>query len=147
MLTTADMCVSLRGKRILVVEEDDRLFCALTGALHEAGCETFGLLAHFPDAAATIPESHVDAALVDVEWRGTPFQMLVKRLNERNIPVLFIGPQLPVSAAGAHRAPKHLRKPFTEQQLLDGMVAIVGTPPEPIRLQSPAAEMNQRLSS
>ena len=118
---------SLFGKRILLVEEDDRLYCALKDALRAAGCETIGLPAHFPDVSAIVPGSHVDAALVDISWSGRRLSAITRQLDERSVPIPYIGTLgtsgLPVRAPAA----KPLRRPFTEQELLDGMLETINS--------------------
>lgn len=121
----------LHGKRILLVEGDDRLYLALSTTLRDAGCQIAGLLAHFSDAApVTVPSQHIDAAVIDVGWTGVSFASIAEQLDGRSVPILYIGVEELGGLPASSRLFKQLRKPFTERELLDGLFeAINGCSP------------------
>jgi hypothetical protein len=109
---------SLVGKRVLLIEDDDRLFYALRGALLVAGCEVVG--GAFSEVPSLIPIGHADIAIVDGGPHSSSFVMLAQRLAQHRIPTIFIGTDLPPALLpGCVR----LMKPFTEQALLESLVA------------------------
>src|SRR5690606_4576637 len=80
----------LRGKRGFMVEDDDRLYCALKDTLNDAGCETFGLFTAASENLYAVPSSQFDVALVDVSRRDARFARVIQSLNERGVPMLLI---------------------------------------------------------
>lgn len=115
--------VSLYGKRILVVEDDDRLYHALKDSLEDVGCEIFGSCERMSGALDSVPSSHLDAALIDLD----PLSMqsvasLAGRLNNRGVPILLITGRISGELPRMLRSYRHLKKPFTERELLDSMV-------------------------
>jgi hypothetical protein len=120
-----DNALSLDGKRILLVEEDDRLYCVLKHALQDIGCEVFGSSAHLAGLWGSAPVARVDAALIDNS--ETPqVSALIRQLSSSGVPIVLI------AARDSHervqsRAPcARLTKPFTEEDLLYGIVEAVG---------------------
>ena len=112
----------LRGKRIILVEANDALFCALKDALEDAGCEVVG--SPLSEACLLVPFANADAALVDNASADAAFEALARVLAERQIPTIFIAPEPPGGMLS--RWQTHLRKPFTEQELLQSVCAAVG---------------------
>ena len=116
---------SLRGKRVFVVEDDDRLYCALKETLQEAGCETFGSSSAISRSLDAAPESYFDLALIDVCRQDPQLVALVRRLRERRVPMLLIRPgRSPHPTSPAHTR-GCLTTPFTEQELLEGVLEII----------------------
>jgi DNA-binding response OmpR family regulator len=109
---------SLHGMRILLVEEDDRLYCALKETLEDAGCEVLELLARLPDTSEIMPTSHIDAALVDLSWHGLPMTTIARQLGLRRVPTLCIGTVGSAEQFVGIGSVQELQKPFTEQELL-----------------------------
>lgn len=128
-LAPAAARADLYGKRILVVEDDDRLYCALKDTLQDAGCEVFGTCTHVSGLWDAVPNTYVDAALI-----GTPqgsvglsqFASLARQLTERGVPILLM------TSRTAQRMPGNaqhssLVRPFTEQDLIYGIAAALST--------------------
>jgi DNA-binding response OmpR family regulator len=118
---------SLQGKRVFVVEDDDRLYCALKEALQEAGCETFGSSSAISKSLDAIPESYFDLALIDVSREDTHLKALVRRLQDRQVPMLLITADRSRRPASPARLPGCLNTPFTEQELLEGVLEVIGS--------------------
>lgn len=106
---------TLKGKRILLVEENDQLYRALTDALQDAGCEVLGAAAFMPRGMGLLPLTRIDVAVIDVANTQTAMT-LVRELRRGGIGCVLIAPHsLSPDAALSCR---HLSKPFSEQQLL-----------------------------
>ena len=116
----------LRGKRVFMVEDDDRLYCALKDTLHDAGCETFGLFTAASENLYAVPTSQFDLALIDVGRLDPRFTCVIQNLNERGVPILLITGRTRTDLPPQLQARPWLAKPFTEQDLLDGIASIIG---------------------
>lgn len=103
----------LVGKRVLIVEEDDLLFGALSAALQDAGCETFGALGTPEGAMFLMPSSAVDVALLDIDFRRVEATRLVRQLRGRGVPLVLVSADNRLQRYG-----RLLRKPFTEEELI-----------------------------
>ncbi len=108
-----------------MVEDDDRLYCALKDTLHDAGCETFGLFTVVSETLNAVPESHIDVALIDVSRHDLRCVAFVRQLHRRGVPVLLIAPRRSEDLPSPLRSCTRLAKPFTEQDLLDGIAEVL----------------------
>ncbi|MDY0068082.1 MAG: hypothetical protein RBS02_17065 [Steroidobacteraceae bacterium] len=115
----------LRGKRVFMVEDDDRLYCALKDTLNDAGCETFGLFTAASENLYAVPSSQFDVALVDVSRRDARFARVIQSLNERGVPMLLITGRSRTDLPAQLQRRPWLAKPFTEQDLLDGIANVI----------------------
>jgi DNA-binding response OmpR family regulator len=131
---------SLRGKRVFVVEDDDRLYCALKEALQDAGCETFGSSSAISKSLDAVPESYFDLALIDVSREDSQLAALVRRLRERGVPMLLITAE---RSSQPHR-PGYLSAPFNEQELLAGALEVIDYSARPRSLQTAAVVHSPR---
>jgi DNA-binding response OmpR family regulator len=118
--------LALDGKRILLVEDDDRLYCLLKNALQDLGCEVFGSSARLVSLWGSASAAHVDAALID-NSDTPPVSALIRQLGKSGIPILLIGACDSSEGSGSHRRCPRLTKPFTEEDLLYGIVEALGT--------------------
>jgi PAS domain S-box-containing protein len=108
----------LRGKRVLVVEDEPLVALDIAGNLKAAGAEVAGPAGTEDAALQLIEETVFDGALLDANLHGRGVDAIAAALTRRGIPFLFVtgnGRQaLPESFA---KAPV-LSKPFSEEQLL-----------------------------
>jgi DNA-binding response OmpR family regulator len=117
---------SLKGSRILIVEDEYLLADDLCHALTEAGAEVLGPIASVDEATAYIAgEPSIDAAVLDVNLRGDMVFPVADALLERNIPFAFAtgydGWALPDRFAGAPR----VEKPFKGHKVLAVLAPLV----------------------
>jgi DNA-binding response OmpR family regulator len=127
--------LTLDGKRILLVEDDDRLYCLLKHALQDIGCEVFGCSAHLVSLWGRAPTAHVDAALID-NSEAPPVSALIQQLGSSGVPILLIGERDSPSSSGSKPRCAHLTKPFTEEDLLYGIVEAIGGRSADVRLSA-----------
>jgi DNA-binding response OmpR family regulator len=104
---------SLKGSRILIVEDEYLLADDLSHALSDAGAEVLGPIASVEDATAFIAgEPSIDAAVLDVNLRGDMVFPVADALHARGVPFAFATGYdqwaLPERFAGAPR----VEKPF-----------------------------------
>jgi CheY-like chemotaxis protein len=109
---------SLRGKRILVVEDEPLVSMDIEASLSGAGCEVVGPASHLERAKALVAERDCDAALVDANLGGHPVDELAAMLMRRDIPFAFVTGYGRESLPRAFHEAAMLAKPFSQDQLL-----------------------------
>ncbi len=110
----------LRGRRILVVEDESMIWMLIEDGLSEEGCVVVGPASQLDDALRAAADDAIDAALLDVNLGGRPVYPVADVLARRGIPFAFL---TGYGAGGIQEAYRHhpvLKKPFT----LNGLVAL-----------------------
>jgi PAS domain S-box-containing protein len=108
---------TLKGKRVLVVEDEPLLSMDTEASLREIGCEVIGSAGTLAQAKQLIAGSGFDAALLDANLAGQPVDELAVALTQRNIPFAFVtGYGREALPRGFHEA-LVLGKPFSKSQL------------------------------
>jgi len=116
---------SLRGKRILIVEDEPLLSMDMEASLTEAGCEVCGPAGTVDKAKRLIAGTECDAALLDANLAGHSVDELAAALTQRNIPFAF------VTGYGREALPQGFRdaivlgKPFSKDQLRSVVQALL----------------------
>ena len=116
----------LRGKKILLVEENDQLYRALRESLTDAGGEVLGAIAFMPKGTGLVPLARIDVAIVDASYRSSHSVHLAREFTQRGIPCVFIAAEPSPALAGGECT--FLSKPFTEEQLLDSVTSLISGP-------------------
>ena len=125
----------IRGKRVLVVDDEPLITMDVTDILSEAGCEIAGPADNLDKAMSIINNTEFDAAILDVNLQGQRIDELALELTRRNVPFAFL------SGYGRDGLPPGfgqallISKPFNSAQILD-VVA---------RLTEPSGKMLTRL--
>ncbi|PVX30034.1 response regulator [Sphingomonas pokkalii] len=89
--TSAEAVATIRGKRLLIVEDEPLVALELSAILGEAGCEVIGLAATAGEAMAAIrSDSMIDAVLLDGNLQGALVDDVAGALATRGIPFLFV---------------------------------------------------------
>lgn len=110
---------SLRGRRILVVEDEPLVALELATILADAGAEVIGPAATARQALALIDDAGPEVALVDGNLQGETVDDIAAALAARGVPFLF------VSGYGRENLPEGFEtvsivtKPFSTAILLD----------------------------
>ncbi len=79
----------LRGKRILIVEDDVLLALHIEGILHEAGAETIGPADTVEYANQLVQDDGLTGAILDIRLHDDEVWPVARQLRERNVPFLF----------------------------------------------------------
>ncbi|MEP7173948.1 MAG: HWE histidine kinase domain-containing protein [Aestuariivirga sp.] len=109
----------VRGKRVLVVDDEPLIAMDVTDILTEAGCEIAGPAETVEKAMSVINTTEFDAAILDVNLQGQRIDDLALELTRRNIPFAFL------SGYGRDGLPPGfgqallISKPFNSVQILD----------------------------
>lgn len=110
--------VDLRGKRVLVVEDELLIGLELEQSLTDAGCAVTGPAESVDQAKELIDGAALDAALLDVNLDGRPVDEIAGLLAERDIPFAF------ATGWAADNLPRPfadrpvLQKPFSPQDVV-----------------------------
>ena len=118
---------SLRGKRILVVEDEALLSMDLEASLAAAGCHVVGPAATVETARKLIAHEQCDAALLDVNLSGHPVDELAAALTKHAVPFAFLTGYGREALPRGFGEAKMLGKPFSQHKVL-AMLAHLLTP-------------------
>jgi len=119
---------SLKGVRVLVIEDEYLVAIMLENILESAGCIVMGPIPRLQEALDAIDHDDYDVALLDVNLAGERIDPVADALSERNVPFLF------VTGYGANALPSeyaerpHISKPFRMTELLGALSEVVKTP-------------------
>ncbi len=108
---------TLKGKRVLVVEDEPLLSMDMETSLFETGCEVVGPAGTLGKAKQLIAGVRFDAALLDANLGGQSVEELALALTQKNVPFAF------VTGYGREALPQGfqeavvLGKPFSKVQL------------------------------
>jgi CheY-like chemotaxis protein len=81
---------SLRGARVLVVEDEAMLSLNLETMLLELGCVVAGTADKLDDALHIARSSEFDVALLDVNLGGKRVDPVAEAVRARGIPIVFV---------------------------------------------------------
>lgn len=118
---------SLKGLRILVVEDEYLLADDMRDALADAGAEVLGPVPSVTAAASlAAAEPHLDAALLDINLGGTMVFDFADVLKARAVPFAFAtgydSSAIPDRFSGVPR----MEKPVKAQQVLAVLTPLIG---------------------
>ena len=108
---------TLRGKRVLIVEDEPLLSMDMEASLMEAGCEVSGQAGTLAKAKQLIADTDCDAALLDANLAGQSVDELAVALTQRNIPFAFVTGYGREALPEGFREVAVLSKPFSKDQL------------------------------
>jgi PAS domain S-box-containing protein len=108
---------TLRGKRVLIVEDEPLLSMDMEASLTEAGCDVRGPAGTFGKARELIASTECDAALLDANLAGDSVEELAAALTQRNIPFAFVTGYAREALPQGFREAIVLGKPFSKDQL------------------------------
>jgi DNA-binding response OmpR family regulator len=119
---------SLKGLRVLVVEDDYLISLLFDDMLTTAGCVVVGPLPRLTDALEAAAKENCDAAVLDVNLGGERVYPVAKILAARHVPFIFVtgysGDALPREYAEQPR----IAKPFKAAQLLGALSNLIEVP-------------------
>lgn len=115
----------LRGRRILVVEDDPIIAMGLCSLLEDAGGAVVGPASTLEEAFRLVEKDNLSAAVLDVRLERGDTLPLANLLLTRRIPFVFQTSD-PGLVAGLYPEVPVLRKPFKPEQLVASLVALLG---------------------
>jgi CheY-like chemotaxis protein len=109
---------SLRGKRILIVEDEPLVAMDMQSMLSAAGCAVIGPAGTIEEAKRLLAGHDCDAALVDVNLKGQPIDALLSVLRQEGTPFAFVTGYGPKVLSKTFEETVTISKPFSAEQLL-----------------------------
>ena len=111
---------SLKGVRVLVVEDIWHVAKALKSALEHQGMEVSGPAATIEAARRLVAEHMPSVAVVDFNLNGEMASGLIEELHDHGVRVIvtsgYANPPVPM-----HKAAVILQKPYSASELLDAL--------------------------
>lgn len=122
--------MALRGKRILILEDDFYIAEEEKALLEQAGAEVIGPYGNRWDMAELSSLKTFDAAVVDINLGYGPNFELARKLHAEEVPFLFVtgydASMVPSDLAAAPR----IEKPVRERDFIDALVRLVEPIPD-----------------
>jgi PAS domain S-box-containing protein len=118
VLDTQQLERSLKGKRVLVIEDEPLITMDQEAMLTAGGCVVVGPAMNFETAKGLIANEQFDAALLDVNLGGHPVDELAAALTQRNCPFAFVTGYGRSALPLGFRDAIVLSKPFQQERLL-----------------------------
>ncbi len=126
---------SLKGLRILIVEDDALVAMNLQEFVEGLGCTVVGPTGRLSEALPMLDTEEIDGAMLDINLHGEMVYPLAERLAERQIPMLFCSGYAFTSAVPQRFAHyPQIAKPCAEHTVKRAMLETFGhahRPPPP----------------
>ncbi len=121
---------SLRGIKVIIVEDNFTVAAGLEWMLQGCGCEVTGMAGTLEAALELIAQRTFDVAILDVDLKGRSVCPVAEQLRQRGDPFIFItGYGDPEVLPEALRAFPRLDKPVDLAQLAATILSIVARGP------------------
>ena len=119
---------SLRGKRVLVVEDEALVSMLIEDELRGAGATVLGPALRVDDAVrlveAAAADGGISAAVLDINLEGRHVASVADRLAVLGVPFLFATGYGEGCDTGGHGAAPTLHKPFSPESLVAAVAAL-----------------------
>ncbi len=126
---------NLKGKRIIIIEDEPLVSMELEESLASAGCQVAGTAGNLIEAKALSANAACDVALIDVNLAGRPVDEIASTLTKRNIPFAFVTGYGRESLPQGFRETALLRKPFRQDELVAVVELLLYQPPDVVPLR------------
>ena len=118
---------SLKGLRVLVVEDEMIVSLLIEDILADEGCVIVGPHHRFEGALQAARTERLDAAVLDMNLAGVLVFPVAEALAERGIPFLFLSGYGPGGVPAGHPDWRVCSKPFTSDALTGSLLSVVTT--------------------
>ena len=111
---------SLRGRCLLVVEDEYLIAADLTASLESLGVEVIGPAASVEEALSLVDNNsdRLDGALLDINLRNERVYPVADVLTARGVPFVFTTGYDPVAMPAAYACAPRCEKPVDKTQLV-----------------------------
>ncbi|WGF88990.1 response regulator [Marinivivus vitaminiproducens] len=107
----------LRGRRILIVEDEFIVSLEIEGLLTQMGCVIVGPAARVAEALAMIEGDDLDGAIVDLNLDGDDADGVIEALTRRSVPFIIVTGYGVGGLSPATRGLPRLSKPIATAEL------------------------------
>jgi CheY-like chemotaxis protein len=115
---------AMKGRRVLVVEDESLVAMLLETILEDMGCTPVGPASNIDDGLAmATSEPDLSAALLDVNVAGRPVFPVAEALKARGIPFIFSTGYGEGGLPDEWRGHTTIQKPFTEDAIRQALTA------------------------
>ena len=113
---------ALRGRRVLVVEDETMIAMLVEDMLGDLGCVVVGPAHRLEEALEVVRlEDGIDVALLDVNLAGEPVFTLADALRAKGVPAIFATGYGEVGLRDVDRGAPVLHKPFRIGDLAEAL--------------------------
>ena len=116
----------LKGKRVLVVEDETLITMLFEDILGDLECEVVGPALNLRQALDLAHTADIDAALLDLNLAGEPSFPAAAVLRERGVPIVLSSGYGSSGLPAEWQDLRTLPKPFTAEQVADVLAAAMG---------------------
>ena len=116
----------LRGRHILVVEDEAAIAIDLAQLLRNHGATIVGPVTTVSDALRSIAESRLDCAVLDINLGGEHVRAVAEALESAGVPFMFVTGYSSDRVPAPYRSRPVLEKPYEASRLLDALATVVG---------------------
>jgi PAS domain S-box-containing protein len=120
-----DALRGIRGRRILVVEDEPLIAMDIAATLADAGCDVVGPASSVEEAKGLIAAAGFDAALLDANLGGRMVDDLAAALTRLRVPFAFLTGYGREALPAAFRHAPIISKPFTTGHALDVLARLL----------------------
>ena len=119
-----DEHLELKGRRILVVEDDYLVAQVVTDILEDAGAEVVGPVGRVDEALALIADRahQFDSAVIDVNLHGQTSYPIADALMARKVQFVFATGYGNGAVEAAYSSHPRCQKPFSQRALLAALL-------------------------
>ena len=115
----------IRGRRILIAEDEAMIALDLESVLEDLGCEIIGPVANVEDIVLQCEAHHPDGALLDINLRGKQVFAVLPQLIQQGLPVIITSGYDDVTLIPQDfRGLPRISKPFNQTALRELCVTV-----------------------
>lgn len=116
--------MDFKGKRILVIEDDQKTGMAIAQVLRDRGCVVHGPAPTIFYAAQLLGRRHVDAAILDTRLYGNAAFDFADELTRRGTPILFLAAPGTETLPRRHHGRPCLLKPCQDNAVIEAVAGL-----------------------
>ena len=117
---------ALRGRRVLVIEDEMLVAMEFEGLLQRQGCAVVGPASTVDRALALLDHDQPDAALLDLNLNGEPATAVAVALKTRGVPFVVVTGYGEAQSSGPElRGAPRVDKPVNHQELVRALARVM----------------------
>ncbi len=115
----------LKGKKVLVVEDETLISMLFDDILSDLECEIVGPAFNIRQALELAESAAIDAAVLDVNLNGEPSFPVALLLQKRGVPIVFSSGYGSTGLPPAWQHMPTLPKPFTSDEVAEALSGLI----------------------